>query len=462
LSVRNKYMKKIICIALIIILIICGGLLFKNHQDNDILKKILNINYYTSNVWDGYNFLFIDKPFLLRNFHTDDCILFSSKSEDFNEIISYKKVIKLNEGYIYRGICSDKIKQFDDYDIIDFKGKNIVSYVYYDKYSFKKDRIAFIVHENFHLYQNSRFNYNVGDKAIYNFTDVYTAENLALKQIETILLYKAISEKTNFQKYLRDFVMIRKYRYSIIKSEAKNYEEMFEKMEGTARYIENKLYNYRIKSNGLMPSELLTMESIYNANKLRDNSYYTGAAECVLMERLDIPQWQRRVENGEHPFDILSSYLNVNQNSKEIEDLLNLYNYNEILDSVKVNMELMISYLNDIYNNVEKSRYRLVLKHNPMDKGSYQLGFYHLEPLIYKNGYTVGVFTSYIFRGDSTTFYFGSIPYMFDPKENTYIVGINSLPKTADGKTFIINENDRYLRTKNTPKFQGNRVIVEL
>ena len=154
--------------------------------------------------------------------------------------------------------------------------------------------------------------------------------------------------------------------------------------------------------------------------------------------------------------------LYLKTSKSRLRNLLKKYNYKEILDSAKANRELMISYLNEIYSNIERSKYKLILKHNLRDGKRVQLGFYYLEPLIYRNKYVVGTFTNYKFKGENSTFYFGSIPYLFDPKENTYIIGINSLPKPVSGKTYVINEKDRYLRTKNTPKFQDKSVIIEL
>lgn len=464
-------MKRITSIIIISILSAVAVLWIKNRyeKDKNITYRFLELNYYMNNVWDGYNFLFT-RPFMFRNAVTNDCILFSSSNNDFRDIILYDKIISEKKGYVYMGKCSNNIKQSGEYETIYHNGKYVISYLYNDESAFINDGFAIIAHENFHYYQRYKFKNHDKKKFGYKFADIYTPQNIALKQIEDIILYKAISEKSDFRKYLNEFIVLRKYRYSKVKKDVEEFENIFERIEGTAKYIENKTYDYqlKLKSDSLFPSEIITIENFNPINSMRDTVYYSGASECALIQRIGIKEWQRRVENGEYLFDILSSQVNISSDTSSIEKILEIYDYKNMVKAAENKIKLRAMYLSDVYNYIGLHKYKLALTVNFNDfginNGQFSMvGGGLFDTLIYKGNYALTFISDYLFDNEDIKIYLRDIPAfeIFDIKKVSIITGIDSLP-VKSGEWFVIREKNVYLKTRKMPIIKEDKVIIEL
>ncbi|MBP7796865.1 MAG: hypothetical protein KA059_08845 [Elusimicrobiales bacterium] len=464
-------MKRITSVIIISMLLTVSVLWIKNRyeKDKNITYRFLELNYYINNIWNGYNFLFT-RPFMFRNAVTNECVLFSSSNDDFRDIILYDRVISVKNGYVYRGKCSNNIKQSGEYETIYHNGKYVISYLYSDESAFINDGFAIIVHENFHYYQHHKFKDHDKKKFGYKFADIYTPQNIAIKQIEDILLYKAVSEKSDFRKYLAEFIVLRKYRYSKVKKDVKEFENIFERIEGTAKYVENKTYDYesKLKSDLLFPSEIITIENFNPINAMRETAYYSGSSECILIQRIGIKEWQRRVENGEYLFDILSSQVSLSSDTYSAEKILEIYDYKNMVKAADNKVKLRTFYLSDVYNYIALHKYKLALTVNFNDFGINNgqftmIGGGLFDALIYRDNYALTFISNYLFDNEDIKINLQDIPAfeIFDVKKVNIITGIDSLP-VKSGDWFVIREKNVYLKTRKMPLIKGDKVIIEL
>jgi hypothetical protein len=201
--------------------------------------------------------------------------------------------------------------------------------------------IPFLYHEAFHAFQqqwmkNRWHNFNLWSK--YPENDV---ENIALSQIENQILLStaSLSEK------IATFASIRKFRLSRLSTEIADFEKKGLLVEGTASYIEKRVITILLQSFDTVFStfdQKSNQEEIHtyvNKTALSCNTtglifrwfgigYQLGTALDILL-----PGWKNSLmEKTILLEDLLEEFIPA---SHSVNDLLNRYHYNKIVESVE-------------------------------------------------------------------------------------------------------------------------------
>lgn len=193
------------------------------------------------------------------------------------------------------------------------------------------DRNRLVVHELWHSKQNELGIYPCMSKN-YHLDDI---EGCVLLKLEILSLYAALLEtnKNNVKNHLENALFIRDKRQTIYPD---NNENVFECHEGLAEYtaVKSMLYLY---GNEYKNTFLEKMLSILNEKSLSNSfAYTTGPAYGLILDEI-YPSWRELVVSGQTLTDVVRTYLNripdsiINNNEKNIENIINLYDANELV-----------------------------------------------------------------------------------------------------------------------------------
>jgi hypothetical protein len=258
------------------------------------------------------------------------------------------------------------------------------------------DLFAFIVHENFHQYQQYGEHPAFGEipwerEELYPIQD---RQNTSLAYLEMRLLMDAlkmmkIDDKKKCCEYLKQFVAVRDYRWRTGDSFVKNYEQGEEINEGTAKYVEVKSVSlvpklkYQSSLDGLTTPLLedfdtlslfgylmddfqsrITGNSISPVDVGRYRIYPVGASQGVLLDYLKI-DWKDKAQKAGPEFtyaQLFKESLKVkdDQLARLLEKAKKNYDYEKVLASTdKLIGEYTEGYNKDLASFEAQSGYRI-------------------------------------------------------------------------------------------------------
>lgn len=241
----------------------------------------------------------------------------------------------------------------NNFGTLQVKDQEIMYYKYYPKMMNNPelyfDFSSFLLHESFHIFKQKLWTYDINDAEwIENYPE--KSEQYALMGIEFKLLDQAmnVNEQQTIQKYLRDWAIVRSYRYQ--KWPQLIGETKTEAIEGTARYIE---YRYNAQMERRL-TVLAAENEPYHATFMqvfdfiangqmepsfikRSIKYETGAALGLLMDKGNIP-WKDAIEDstgkpGMTQYEIIKNHFKLNGavGEEQMEQLKQIYDYKNLL-----------------------------------------------------------------------------------------------------------------------------------
>jgi hypothetical protein len=231
------------------------------------------------------------------------------------------------------------------------------------------DFFAFIVHENFHQYQQYGKHRAFGEIA-WEREEKYPiqdSQNTALAYLEMRLLMDAlekmkIGDEKKCQEYVKQFVAVRDYRWKQSDPFVARYEQGQEINEGVAKYVEVKsiafmaTLKYNSSFAGLITSlsedfskisfldylfndfrQRITNGSISPEDMPRNRIYPVGAAQGLLLDYFKI-DWKKKAQEAGPEFTCTQLFKeSLGLNESQLENLLNQakknYKYNKVLSS---------------------------------------------------------------------------------------------------------------------------------
>lgn len=339
-----------------------------NSVDKEMFNKLSDIyKEFDKNgeeLWPDYDFE--KKPLILIRTYKDKGVfrkyayainVDGMKEGIFSKEVTMPKDLDLPKVYRISSLDPQLFKSFmpGNFGAVDIKGQKVFYFKYYPKMIENPDLYfdfsSFLLHESFHTYKQENWEYDKNDgEYIENYPN--NKENYALMGVEFSLLDKCLetNNKEDIQKYLKDWTIIRTYRYEKW-PQLKN-ETNTEAIEGTSRYME---YEYSKLTGGKL-TVLANKEAPYHVtfihafNYIADGKaespeflkrpmrYEVGAALGLLMDELNI-NWKSQIEDskdnpGETQYEILKKYFNINNkdiNEKAIKRIEDENNYNELL-----------------------------------------------------------------------------------------------------------------------------------
>ncbi|HAH32475.1 MAG TPA: hypothetical protein DCL44_09215 [Elusimicrobia bacterium] len=235
-----------------------------------------------------------------------------------------------------------------------------------------EEEVYTLFHEYFHRFQPERF----------------------VKKLEVPLPPKDISDKTVFNYYLEDILLMRALlttgaekvenikkftclRASRYKSETPSviaYELFKERTEGSAEYVGlRSLLPTEIKPVDVpetMTPLLMRRQSFKLSSYSGANSdvrfYFSGPAQMLLLDTIRT-HWEQRLEQGESIFGILSDYFPIENCSGRIGDLEKAYDFSGLLAEAKAEAATLRAYEVSRSASVSdlKSQKRVILKNLP-------------------------------------------------------------------------------------------------
>jgi len=295
-------------------------------------------------VWDK-NYLFHKEPLILmskkneRGVHQSIYLINFSKLIDTSKYqkVSFPKEMKLNDVYVTRwfGFFETFKNWLINFSFVNIKNHSVLMFGVNSKQLIDKSVNLpfpyFMPHEAFHEYKQIRNgwlydNLNKEKQGYSEYINNYphNKEHYKLLKQEFNLLQNAvdqISNKDRVSKIMNEWINVREKRYT--KWPELRKETNSETMEGTAKYIEVKLYeagvysvtSLRAKSN---PKNRIIYNGQYKFNEImdiinkkpslayileRDLSYDKGATLSLILDVID-PNWKNKIgklDNGKMP-----------------------------------------------------------------------------------------------------------------------------------------------------------------
>lgn len=183
-----------------------------------------------------------------------------------------------------------------------------------------EDSFAILFHEQFHDYQRAAFR---GRRPVGRFVDLSGLSDqegfVVGIDLERQLLAAALAAPTAEARRIaaRQFITARHARLAAAPAHIRAAEDSFEWLEGTARYAEVRAMAV-LDPNGPDPAERIRdglaeplvkrgvslMQSLF-----RLRAYYVGAAQALLLDLLEAPDWRRQVEQGAPLANLLEARL---------------------------------------------------------------------------------------------------------------------------------------------------------
>lgn len=313
-----------------------------NATDQLVLKEINEYNSKTKSddIWEGFELR--NKTILALKDSFGEAYLINPQ----NKVSSiFTKQIKMPEDYeinVYRVSSLDpqliKFRTNGNFNTIGENynfHKNNVYYTKYDdsdsvdrKFS-SKHYITFLSHESFHYYMQNEWAKGEGysvDNLSKNDTDLLYQEYDVLRKIQSALLNDE-KNKDVYKKYTKEYNKIVKKR---IESNAEYMKKELDRetTEGTATYIGIKASELVVYDFGVMYFDNVKNIPFSDLKRAIDSDafdkqnlasripYETGALLCLLMEKMEIPDWQDKLNNQTKDnqinlHSIIDDYLNT-------------------------------------------------------------------------------------------------------------------------------------------------------
>lgn len=344
---------------------------------------------FPDSIWPGYDLA--KKPFI---FYMPERALLFNYSKEVEGFTAYPKdwpdlgtsvVVHAGQydnltGQLYFDLRLDTV----DVAAIPYMDKSIV------------ELFGFIVHENFHEYQQYGEHPAFGEIpwAREELYPVQDRQNTALAYLEMRLLMDALKMMKNddqkkCREYLKQFVAARDYRWRTSDSFVKRYEQGEEINEGTAKYVEDKSVSlvpklkYRSSLEGMTTPLLADFDSVSLYRYLMDdfesritgNSispvdvgryriYPVGASQGVLLDYLKI-DWKDKAQKAGPEFtyaQLFKESLKVkdDQLAELLEKAKKNYDYEKVLAATdKLIDEYTEGYNKDLAAFEAQSGYRI-------------------------------------------------------------------------------------------------------
>ncbi|MFW6173483.1 MAG: hypothetical protein ACOC5T_07055, partial [Elusimicrobiota bacterium] len=223
--------------------------------------------------------------------------------------------------------------------------------------------LSLIFHEAFHGYQKIK-----GEKRWANELQIleypFTERNLALRFLERRELLNAVfsSSEEEFRENLSKFINLRESRRELI-GDIINYELAQESIEGTAIYLETKVYSwyeflpleYMIALQGKNMSELDP-----NPWKIRHSCYAPGMCIAFILDRID-NHWQEKYMNsGKYIYDYMRELVDITTSKTQSEEIPH-----DVLERSRNILELYNRLIDKKFSEFENSDgYKIILKGN--------------------------------------------------------------------------------------------------
>jgi len=225
--------------------------------------------------------------------------------------------------------------------------------------------IQLILHEAFHVFQAKMAAHKYANELIASDYPVLNPVNNALYELESKILADILraNDPKHKRSKLLQFVSVRDYRQSLLEPDIVEYENLNEYYEGTAKYMELKLFSdtsYLFpepetrKLNGfkghgthlhmLFEEEIEEMLKIssgsdnrfgnqYSSGIMRLRLYAIGACQAIILDEY-YPNWKNEIFNDSiYLFDLLKTAFNFDETEKAygLEQARKEYQYNSIL-----------------------------------------------------------------------------------------------------------------------------------
>lgn len=203
-----------------------------------------------------------------------------------------------------------------------------------------------LTHERFHLFQFSAF--DMSEETKEGYLDHFNYDNLALMQMEDMILMDYVSEQNPEIKLekLKNFQAIHHERESIMQPSSIKWEDHQQRMEGLAEYVAIKalreanaaprfhtqLYLY-YALKGELENDLLCKAVI------KQRHYGVGAILGTALDFLKAPQWKENVQKGTALDELLAKQLNMSSEDihARLISLKAAYNFGHIRENIAKN-----------------------------------------------------------------------------------------------------------------------------
>lgn len=384
----NKFMLvSVLSLLLLSSALVAEGLKKEKLSDYDytllkVCEGVIQLfKQFPDSVWPGYNLA--ERPFIV--YMPGEWVLLFNCSEEIDGFSSYPEDWPDlgTDVLFHKGQYKDLVGQLGFGLSIDTVEVAAVPFVERSEV----ELFGFIVHENFHQYQQFCKHPAFGE-IVWEREEKYPIqdrENTALAYLEMRLLMDALkmAKADNEEKcgeYVKQFVAVRNYRWKRNDPFVAKYEQGQEINEGTARYVEIKSIalmtqlKYKSSLKGLtsslsedfssisMPEYLLmdfkermTGNSVSPEDMPRNRIYPVGSAQGFLLDYFKI-DWKGKAQQAGPKFtfsQLFRDHLEIDES--QLGDLLkeakNNYNYEDAL----VSTDELIQEYSDGYNEELKS-----------------------------------------------------------------------------------------------------------
>ncbi|MBX7170844.1 MAG: hypothetical protein K1X72_07800 [Pyrinomonadaceae bacterium] len=240
-----------------------------------------------------------------------------------------------------------------------FKNWNFISSPY--------DEMQMILHESFHVYQDTKAPKKNADEGVIARYPVLDPVNNALYVLEGNIIKDALlaTDKNLRREKIKEFTAVRSFRQSRLEKDLVEYENLNEFKEGLAKYVEykflqdgenitpisemwyrNGFHGYQSELPKLFENVLQNMVKIiavdddrfgnkYGSGPLRFKLYDLGAAQALMLEDI-MPAWKETIFNDKiYLSDLLKQSLNFSagEQAKYLEKAKSEYNYEQALQN---------------------------------------------------------------------------------------------------------------------------------
>jgi len=169
--------------------------------------------------------------------------------------------------------------------------------------------IQTLVHEYFHFFQRSW----ISPAEYHSEYPMDDPENIALAVLEQRALARALLAPNPRQtgEWARMFVAIRKHRIELSGGKTQNVEDREERSEGTADYVENRtVLSPILQGDGenaiIRGTADRLKENLSQKDMGKHRGYFTGSAQCILLDRMNYPFWKKETADGTPIFTIMA------------------------------------------------------------------------------------------------------------------------------------------------------------
>ncbi|TYB85420.1 MAG: hypothetical protein FXF54_11730 [Kosmotoga sp.] len=223
--------------------------------------------------------------------------------------------------------------------------------------------LSLIFHEAFHGYQKIK-----GEKRWANELQIleypFTERNLALRFLERRELLNVVfsSSEKELRQNLSKFINLRESRRKLI-SDSMNYELAQESIEGTAIYVETKVYS---QCESLPPEYVIALQGKnmggldLNPRRLRLSCYAPGMFIAFILDRID-NHWQEKYVNSEkYIYDFMRQLAGITTCKTYSEEIPH-----DVIERSKKILERYNGFIDEKFSEFENSNgYKIILKGN--------------------------------------------------------------------------------------------------